>query len=83
MTYEPRTTPRRERDLIVTPPPGPNYGGVAIAALVAIIAIVLAVWMSANNEGTTTETTSPSETTMTTLPDATVPGDGTAPTIAP
>ena len=84
MSYEPRAETRRDRDVIVTPPPGPNYGGVAIAALVAIIAIVLAVWMFADNEGTTGDTTSPTETTVeTTLPDTTLPGDETAPTIAP
>lgn len=86
MTYEPRhSTTEPERDVIVTPPSGPNYGGVLTVVLVAIVAIVLAVWLFADGE-TTTGTTSPTETTVeTTIPaETTVPGGDTAPTtIAP
>ena len=86
MSYEPHTR-TTERDVIVTPPQGPNYGAILIATVLAILAIVAAVWLFANDGDTTTDTTNPAvETTLpveTTVPtETTVPAD-TEPTTAP
>lgn len=81
MAYEPytRTT---ERDVIVTPPPGPNYGGAMIAITLVVLAILGAVWLfSLDGQGTTDTTTSPTETTVPT--ETTLPTDTAPPTTVP
>jgi hypothetical protein len=83
MAYDPRTdaSTNRDRDVIVTPP-GPNYGGIALATVLVLVAILFAVWFF-NNDGTgTTGTTAPP--VETTLPaETTVPTDTTPTTTAP
>ena len=43
MTYDPRTgvSTERDREVIVTPA-GPNYGGIALAAVLVVLAIFFA-----------------------------------------
>lgn len=47
MTYDPRTevTTERNREVIVTPS-GPNNGGIALAAVLVVLAISFVVWLS-------------------------------------
>jgi hypothetical protein len=83
MTYDPRpgTTTDRGRDVIVTPQ-GPNYGGIAVATVLIVLAILFAVWLFNNDgEGTTGTTSPPVETTLPV--ETTVPADVTPTTAAP
>jgi hypothetical protein len=74
MTYDPRTgvSTERDREVIVTPS-GPNYGGIALAAVLVVLAILFVVWLFGSGDATTgttsdlikpVETTAPAETTM-------------------
>lgn len=87
MAIDPRTNPPTRYDHDVTTPPR-NSGGMALAVLLALVVVVFAVWMIANDgEGDgTTDTTSPTETTQpveTTAPtETTAPAEPTT-TVAP
>ena len=54
MTYDPRTgvSTERDREVIVTPS-GTNYGGIALAAVLVVLAIFFAVWLFGSDDGTT------------------------------
>ena len=92
MTYDPRTglTTESDREVIVTPS-GPNYGGIAMAAVLVVLAILFVVWLFGSTDsgttGTTTEldnglvTTVPIETTAPV--ETTAPADTTPTTAAP
>jgi hypothetical protein len=79
MTYDPRTgvSTERDREVIVTPA-GPNYGGIALAAVLVVLAIFFAVWLFGSNDGTTTATTTGDNPVGTTI-ETTVPVETTAP----
>jgi hypothetical protein len=90
MTYDPRTgvSTERDREVIVTPS-GTNYGGMALAAVLVVLAIFFAIWLFGSNDGTTATTSdldNPVATTAvveTTVPvETTAPAD-TATTVAP
>jgi hypothetical protein len=92
MTYDPKTgmTTDRDREVIVTPS-GTNYGGIAMAAVLVVLAILFVVWLFGSTDGgttgTTTElddgvvTTAPIETTAPV--ETTAPADTTPTTAAP
>jgi len=92
MTYDPRTgvSTERDREVIVTPS-GTNYGGMALAAVLLVLAILFVVWLFGSSDGTTTNTTTeldnPVVTTVpieTTAPvETTAPADTTPTTVAP
>ena len=90
MTYDPRTgvSTERDREVIVTPS-GTNYGGMALAAVLVVLAIFFAVWLFGSNDGTTATTSDLDNPVATTAPvETTVPVETTAPadtatTVAP
>lgn len=91
MTYDPRTgmPTERDREVIVTPS-GTNYGGMALAAVLAVLAILFAIWLFGSDDGTTATTAdrdNPVVTTaliQTTVPVVTTaPADTTPTTVAP
>ena len=90
MTYDPRTgmSTERDREVIVTPS-GTNYGGMALAAVLLVLAILFVVWLFGSNDGTTgnTDLDNPVVTTVpieTTAPvETTAPADTTPTTVAP
>ena len=89
MTYDPRTgvSTERDREVIVTPA-GPNYGGIALAAVLVVLAIFFAVWLFGSGDGTTATTTGEltGDNPVVTTVETTVPVETTAPvetTVAP
>ena len=85
MTYDPRTgvSTERDREVIVTPA-GTNYGGIALAAVLVVLAIFFAVWLFGSDDGTTATTTG--DNPVVTTVETTVPVETTAPvetTVAP
>ena len=90
MTYDPRTgvSTERDREVIVTPS-GTNYGGMALAAVLVVLAIFFAVWLFGSGDGTTATTSDLDNPVATTAPvETTVPVETTAPadtatTVAP
>ena len=90
MTYDPRPgmSTERDREVIVTPS-GTNYGGMALAAVLLVLAILFVVWLFSSDDGTTgnTDLDNPVVTTVpteTTAPvETTAPADTTPTTVAP
>ena len=91
MTYDPRTgmSTDRDREVIVTPS-GPNYGGMALAAVLVVLAIFFVVWLFGSGDGTTATTTDLDNPVVTTAPiettvpvETTAPADTTPTTVAP
>ena len=81
MTYDPSTgvSTERDREVIVTPA-GPNYGGIALAAVLVVLAIFFAVWLFGSDDGTTATTTDLDNPVVTTTPaETTAPVETTAP----
>ncbi len=91
MTYDPRTgmSTERDREVIVTPS-GTNYGGMALAAVLAVLAILFVIWLFGSGDGTTATTTDLDNPVVTTAPiettvpvETTAPADTTPTTVAP
>ena len=91
MTYDPRTgmSTERDREVIVTPS-GTNYGGMALAAVLVVLAILFVVWLFGSGDGTTGTTTELDNPVVTTVPaettapvETTAPADTTPTTAAP
>ncbi|HUP14610.1 MAG TPA: hypothetical protein VM848_00930 [Acidimicrobiia bacterium] len=91
MTYDPRTgmSTERDREVIVTPS-GPNHGGMALAAVLLVLAILFVVWLFGSGDGATATTTDLDNPVVTTAPiettapvETTAPADTTPTTVAP
>jgi hypothetical protein len=79
----------RDREVIVTPS-GTNYGGMALAAVLVVLAILFVVWLFGSGDGTTANTTELDNPVVTTAPiettvpvETTAPADTTPTTVAP
>ena len=80
MTYDPRTGVSTERDSeVIVTPAGPNYGGIALAAVLVVLAIFFAVWLFGSDDGTTATTTGGDNPAVTTVPVETTAVETTAP----
>ncbi|MEX2654944.1 MAG: hypothetical protein WD532_07950 [Acidimicrobiia bacterium] len=78
MTYDSNRNASTDRDVIVTSRAPNNNSGMAVAAVLVVIAILFAVWLFMNDGvDNTTSDTSPTETTQPV--DTTLPTDTTAP----
>lgn len=77
MTYDPNTgvTTERRPEVVLTPQER-NYGGIALAVVLVVLAILFVVWLFGSGDGTTT--TDLDNPVLTTAP-----GEGIAPAETP
>lgn len=77
---EDRVVSERDREVVVTQSGG-NTGMAMLAGVLIVLAIIFLVWLLGNNDGATTTTGSPGETTAPVEQTTTAPTETTLPTV--